>query len=180
MVKVIETSIDQLRPDKRNFNKHTEYGMHLLEKSVEQFGLGRSVVLDKNDVIIGGNGVTETAAQKDLNRVIIVETDGTQLVAVRRTDIDINTKRGREMALADNSVGMANLDLDDDAIKVAADEFGFDPGDWGVDLENPDDKNGNDGGAGAKKYEIIIECKSEDEQIRIMTELSGKYDCRYK
>lgn len=180
MVKVIETNIDQLCPDKRNFNKHTEYGMSLLEKSVEKFGLGRSILLDKNDNIIAGNGVTETAAAKDLNNVIIVETDGTQLVAVKRKDIDINTRRGREMALADNSVGMVNLDLDEDKIKLAAEEFDFDPGEWAVDLSTPDGEEEKKGGAGGERYEIIIECASEAEQVRAYSELSGRYNCRYK
>ena len=74
--KVIETKIDALIPDDKNLNQHTEFGTTLLEKSVERFGLGRSILLDKNNRIIAGNGITETAGSKGLDDVIIIETTG--------------------------------------------------------------------------------------------------------
>lgn len=169
MAKVIETHIDQLIPDDHNFNKHTEYGMHLLEKSVGEFGLGRSILLDKNNRIIGGNGITETAANLDLNKVIVVETDGTQLVAVKRTDMDLYTKRGREMAMADNATGKANLDFDPVQIDMMAEKYDFDPSDWGVDistpdvdLEEPDDDNVKDDEFDEESENIIVRCKPGD------------------
>lgn len=169
MAKVIETHIDQLIPDDHNFNKHTEYGMHLLEKSVGEFGLGRSILLDKNNRIMGGNGITETAANLDLNKVIVVETDGTQLVAVKRTDMDLDTKRGREMAMADNATGKANLDFDPVQIDMMAEKYDFDPSDWGVDistpdvdLDEPDDDNVKDDEFDAESENIIVRCKPGD------------------
>lgn len=169
MAKVIETHIDQLIPDDHNFNKHTEYGMHLLEKSVGEFGLGRSILLDKNNRIIGGNGITETAANLDLNKVIVVETDGTQLVAVKRTDMDLDTKRGREMAMADNATGKANLDFDPVQIDMMAEKYDFDPSDWGVDistpdvdLDEPDDDNVKDDEFDEESENIIVRCKPGD------------------
>ena len=39
--KIIETNVEVLIPDNKNFNKHTEYGMHILEESIRKFGLGR-------------------------------------------------------------------------------------------------------------------------------------------
>lgn len=169
MAKVIETHIDQLIPDDHNFNKHTEYGMHLLEKSVGEFGLGRSILLDKNNRIMGGNGITETAANLDLNKVIVVETDGTQLVAVKRTDMDLDTKRGREMAMADNATGKANLDFDPAQIDMMAEKYDFDPSDWGVDistpdvdLDEPDDDNVKDDEFDEESENIIVRCKPGD------------------
>lgn len=168
MAKVIETHIDQLIPDDHNFNKHTEYGMHLLEKSVGEFGLGRSILLDKNNRIMGGNGITETAANLDLNKVIVVETDGTQLVAVKRTDMDLDTKRGREMAMADNATGKANLDFDPVQIDMMAEKYDFDPSDWGVDISTPDvdldepDDNVKDDEFDAESENIIVRCKPGD------------------
>jgi hypothetical protein len=38
---------------------------------------------------------------------IIVESDGTKPIYVKRTDIDLDSKQGREMALADNATGKA-------------------------------------------------------------------------
>jgi hypothetical protein len=42
-----------------------------------------------------------------LEDVIVVETTGNQIVAVKRTDIDLDSKKGREMALADNATAKA-------------------------------------------------------------------------
>ena len=48
MAKVIETSIDSLVPDNRNYNKGTQYGQRLIEKSLSEFGAGRSILIDKH------------------------------------------------------------------------------------------------------------------------------------
>ena len=44
--KVTEAKISSLIPDDLNANKHSEYGMQLLEKSISELGLGRSIVID--------------------------------------------------------------------------------------------------------------------------------------
>ena len=182
MAKVIETHIDQLIPDDHNFNKHTEFGMHLLEKSVGEFGLGRSIVLDKNNRIISGNGITETAANLDLTKVIVVETEGRELVAVRRKDVDLDTKKGREMALADNATAKADLDFDAEQIDMMAERYDFDPGDWGVNIETPDiepeDEHKDLSGNVTSLFQIAIDCDNEAEQERIYNQLKDKYKCR--
>ena len=133
--RVIEAKIGALIPDDKNLNKHTEYGTSLLEKSVERFGLGRSILLDRNNKIIAGNGITETAGSKGLEDVIIVETTGDKLVAVKRTDIDLDSKEGRELALADNATANANLAWDVQAMAEVSDAYDIDPKEWGVTEE---------------------------------------------
>ena len=130
--RVIETKIDTLIPDDKNLNQHTEFGTSLLEKSVERFGLGRSILLDKNNRIIAGNGITETAGSKGLEDVIIVETTGDKLVAVKRTDIDLDSREGRELALADNATANANLSWDVKNMAEVTTEYSIDPQEWGV------------------------------------------------
>ena len=139
-IQVYEAKISDLIPDDKNFNKGTEYGQKLLEDSMRKFGAGRSVLLDKNNRLIGGNKASETAGAIDINDVIIVETDGTKLVAVKRTDIDLDTEQGREMALADNATSAANLEWDEDAIRAMQDELdNFNPEDWGVHFDDTQD-----------------------------------------
>ena len=46
MAKIIETNVEQLIPDNKNFNKGTEYGQHLIEESLRKFGAGRSILLN--------------------------------------------------------------------------------------------------------------------------------------
>lgn len=111
--------ISDLIPDHANANKGTERGRYALEASLRQYGAGRSILLDKNGRIIAGNKTAEVAADVGLDDVLIVQTDGTKIVAVQRTDLDIDSPEGRGLAYADNRVG--ELSLSWDAEQVLAD-----------------------------------------------------------
>lgn len=186
-IQVYQAKIAELIPDDKNFNKGTEYGQKLLEDSMRKFGAGRSVLLDKNNRLIGGNKATETAGAIDINDVIVVETDGTKLVAVKRTDIDLDTARGREMAFADNAVGKANLSWDEKMLLELSDELGFDTHDWGVDLNISDNGDGEeppenlDGQSKNNAFVAKLTFPSSDKLqsfIKMYTdELSQQYGC---
>lgn len=126
--------ISDLQFDDKNFNKHTEYGMGLLEKSLRELGAGRSILLDKDNNIIAGNGIVEAAGSVGLENVKIIETTGDEIVAVKRTDMTIDSKEGREMALADNATANADLSWDEDNIKEQTEKWDFDTSDWGGDF----------------------------------------------
>lgn len=115
------SKIDELKFDDKNFNKHTEYGMSLLEKSLRENGAGRSILLDKDNNIIAGNGIIEAAGQVGLENVKIVETQGDEIVAVKRTDVSLNSKQGRKMALADNATAKADIEWDAENLKSELD-----------------------------------------------------------
>ena len=136
-VSVKQAKLSDLIPDDKNFNRGTEFGQHLIEKSLRENGAGRSILIDKNNRIIAGNATTENAAAIDMEDVIVVETDGTKLVAVKRTDIDLDSEQGRNLALADNATSAANIEWDEDTIRAMQDELdNFNPEDWGVELNN--------------------------------------------
>lgn len=105
----------ELIADDKNFNKGSENGAEMIRKSFEKFGAGRSILLDKNNRIIAGNKSVEFSGIED---VLIVESDGTQLIAVKRTDIDLDSPQGREMALADNASAKANIVFDAELIEA--------------------------------------------------------------
>ena len=109
----------ELKKDKKNANKGTKRGRELLEKSLREYGTGRSVLLDKNGHIVAGNKTVEAAARLGIDDVIVVPTDGTKIVAVQRTDLDIDSPVGRGLAYADNRVG--EIDLEWDAHRLMAD-----------------------------------------------------------
>lgn len=123
-------NISDLRFDDKNMNAHTEYGMSLLEKSLRENGAGRSILIDKDNNIIAGNGIIEAAGNIGLEDLQIVETDGTKIVAVKRTDIALDSEQGRTMALADNATASADLEWDKSNIEEVSEQFGIDPGDW--------------------------------------------------
>lgn len=124
------SNISDLRFDDKNMNDHTEYGMALIEKSLRDFGAGRSILIDKNNNIIAGNGVVEAAGNIGLEDMKIVETTGDKIVAVKRTDIELNSKAGRGLAMADNATSGADLSWNKGNIEEVSEEFDIDPGDW--------------------------------------------------
>lgn len=91
-------------PHVRNINKGSERGSIQIEESLKSYGAGRSIVTDKNGVIIAGNHVAQGAAELGL-KAVEIETDGDTLVIVKRKDLDLadaKDKRAVELAFADN------------------------------------------------------------------------------
>lgn len=56
--------------------------------------------------------------------------DGKKIIAVKRTDIDLDSTEGRELAMADNAVAAEDLSWDKGNIEEVSEQFGIDPGDW--------------------------------------------------
>ena len=112
----------ELTPDNLNANKGTQRGLGQLEKSLQNYGAGRSITVDKNGRIISGNKTTLAAASVGIEDAILVESDGNAVIVHKRTDIDIDTPMGRGLAIADNRVAELNLDWDLDALEELADQ----------------------------------------------------------
>lgn len=105
--------ISDLTPDPKNANKGTQRGRGLLESSLREFGAGRSILLDKHGRIIAGNKTVEVAADIGLDDVIVVPSDGHTLVAVQRTDLDLERDASaKRLAIADNRTAEVGLDWD--------------------------------------------------------------------
>ncbi len=110
--KVEVVDINDLIPDDRNFNKGNEQGQQLMERSFKEMGAGRSILLDKNGRVIAGNKSQKAAIAAGIKRVRVIETTGDELVAVKRTDVDIDSAEGRKMAYLDNMTTQVNLTWD--------------------------------------------------------------------
>lgn len=106
-------SIHDLKPDTTNANKGTHRGRAMLETSVRRYGAGRSILVDKHNKIIAGNKTVEAAEHAGVEEVIIVPSDGTQLVVVQRTDLDLDTDvEAKELGVVDNQAGAVGLSWD--------------------------------------------------------------------
>jgi len=111
-------NISDLQQDTRNANKGTERGQLAVNNSLTTSGAGRSILIDKDGKIIAGNKTAKGAAVAGIENVRIIRTDGTELVAVMREDLDINDPEARRLAIADNRT--AQLGLEWDAAELAA------------------------------------------------------------
>lgn len=138
MSKDKEMKLWDLIPDNANANDGTERGRDMLRHSFEEFGAGRSVLLDKNNRIIAGNKSVSTAMEVGLEDVIVVETDGDTIVAVKRTDVELDSKDGRGLAIADNATSEANLLWNESALRYINQKYGADARHWGADIPDWD------------------------------------------
>lgn len=160
--KVKKMNIAELIPDDKNFNMGSEFGKQLLDKSFGKFGAGRSILLDKNNRIIAGNKASESYGELGGEDVLVIETDGKTLVAVKRVDIDLDTKEGRELAAADNATQKADLVWDQEMLKSVSEEFGLNMAEWGIMEWSKDDEEeakAKEDGFDKKKECIKVLCK---------------------
>lgn len=130
-------NIEELVQDEHNFNKGTDEGGKLIERSFKEMGAGRSVLIDKHGKIIAGNKSQKAAIAAGIKRVRVIETTGDELIAVKRTDVELESEQGRKMALLDNLTTQVNLAWDETELQTITGEIeGFDVGDFGFDVDD--------------------------------------------
>ncbi len=99
-------SLGDLHQDPDNARKHTARNVSQIEESLQRAGAGRSILAarDKDGklVILAGNATTEAAMSAGFETARIVESDGTELVVVVRSDLDPEDVQARLLAVADN------------------------------------------------------------------------------
>lgn len=127
--------------DKRNYRKHGDRNRKLIRKSLDELGAGRSIVIDAEGEIIGGNGVFEAWGDRPIR---VIESDGSELVVVQRTDLKTDDEKRKKLAIMDNSTSdtstwdMSLLQADFDIPDLA--DLGVDVKLKGVDDKEPDIK----------------------------------------
>lgn len=102
--------IADLKLDPKNANRGTRRGQKAVQDSLARYGAGRSILIDRNGVIIAGNQTVKNANALGNTDVLVVQTTGDQLVAVQRTDLDANDPKARELAIADNRASELGLE----------------------------------------------------------------------
>jgi hypothetical protein len=167
--------ISDLIPDDKNFNKHTQKGMGLLETSIGKVGVIESITVSSDDKIISGNARHEVMGRKfEGVEPIIIETDGTRPVILKRTDIKGNTKRFYEASILANTVGKHNLALDLDLIEsVAVQEYEIDVEGLGVSLPKEEEEDYG-GGSGKEEYTLIITISDKIEANAVLSEMEER------
>ena len=96
----VSLSLTDLIPDPRNARRHTDRNLAQIEAALQEVGAARSIVVDEHGTILAGNATVQAAKQVGIDRLRIIETDGTELVAVRRSGLTPEQKV--RLALHDN------------------------------------------------------------------------------
>ena len=125
--------IDELHPDPKNANKGTDRGRQLVTASLEECGAGRSILADRDGTVIAGNKTLAAARALGLP-TRMVETDGHELIVVKRSDLLLGEdEKARRLAYLDNRASELGLEWDTD--RLLADLQG------GVDLSGIFDRD---------------------------------------
>lgn len=94
------THLRDLTPDPHNVREHTPANVGTLEEALKDVGAARSIVIDEDGVVLAGNATIEAAGNAGIERVRVVEADGNEIIAVRRTNLTPEQKT--RLALYDN------------------------------------------------------------------------------
>jgi len=92
--------VAELKPDPENRRTHNARNVAMIASSLRDVGAARSIVIDEDDRVLAGNGVTEAAEGAGITRVRVVDTDGDEIIAVRRRNLTPDQKRA--LAIYDN------------------------------------------------------------------------------
>ena len=115
--------LSELIQDAGNLNRGTDAGRELVSESIGKLGAGRSVLVDRQGRIIAGNKTVSGAIQAGLTEALIIETNGEQVVVVKRTDLDLESDlKARELSFADNRASEIGLEWDTKGISEMLDK----------------------------------------------------------
>ena len=84
----VETiGLGDLKPDPQNARKHTPRNVGMIADALQEVGAARSIVIDEKGVVLAGNATIKAAGRAGLARVKVVDADGSEIIAVRRTNL---------------------------------------------------------------------------------------------
>jgi hypothetical protein len=103
----------------------------MVTAALQQVGAARSIVIDEDNLILAGNGVTEAAVAAGWTKVQVVEAEGDTVVAVRRRGLTAAQKR--DLAIYDNRTAdlaewnieqlAADLRNGEDLLRIVGEQF---------------------------------------------------------
>lgn len=113
-----ESSLSQFVPQKRNSNKHTERGLAMLEKSIQQDGFIGAMTSAADGEIFDGSARLEKVVDVLPANPIVVESDGTRPIIIKRTDIpNAEDPRAKRLSVAANRIAEIDLQWDEDVLQ---------------------------------------------------------------
>lgn len=164
-----QINVKSLKPDPRNARKRTAQSKHLIQESLNRYGAARSIVIDEDNIVLAGNGTIEGAKAAGISKVKVIETDGNEIIAVRRTGLSNHDKVG--LALADNRTSDLST-WDAELLHTLSEEQDIKP--WfseddiaellGKQDDIDDDLADDQTDKIKEQFNILIECTNEFEQ----------------
>jgi hypothetical protein len=164
---------NKIKIDPKNYRLHNDKSKELVKKSLKELGAGRSIIIDAEGNIIGGNCTFEQAKKLNIP-VEIIKSDGSKLYAIQRTDLKTNDEKRKKLAILDNST-TDNSDFD---FKTLQEDFSLEElTDLGVEVEGIDVEEEDNGElANGKKLLKCPACGHINEEKAFKTYLGEDED----
>ena len=182
-------SLNDLKQDQLNLNQGSESGAALLDKSLEEVGYARSMVMSADGVIICGNQTQKAALRRGdgTKEPIIIETDGDVPVIVKRKDVMSGTAEAIKIAAYDNLANQRGLTWRPDSRRVveehgvAVEEIGWTVEEIPIEDVPSDEQPAGDGDGKfiGSTFMVSAECSDENHQRETYEKLSAMgYKCK--
>lgn len=111
------------RSQAKNANKHTQRGMGMLEKSIQQDGWIGAITVAADGETFDGSARIETGTSAGFEDAIVVRSDGSKPVVHIREDIlTADDPRAKRLGVAANRVAAVDLEWDTDVLAELNDE----------------------------------------------------------
>ena len=159
--------MEEIKFDSRNYRIHGDKNKELIAKSLDECGAGRSIVVDDDGEIIAGNGIYEAWGDRPVK---VIESDGSELVVVHRTDLKRKDFRRDKLAIMDNSTSDSSK-FDIELLNIDFENLELE--NMGIEISEIKEKEMKDLSDKLKEfYEVVVECQSEEEQEQIFMQLN--------
>ncbi len=175
------TKLSDLTPDPKNARRRTPQSSHLIKESLKRYGAARSVVIDENNMLIAGHGTVEAAKELGIDKVRVIETEGDELIAVKRTNWSNDQKTGAN--LADNRTSDLS-EWDGEMLQQLGEETDLSPWFSEDDINEilgveEDDIADDESEQLSESFQIMIQCSTEEEQsASLETLINQGFKCR--
>jgi ParB-like chromosome segregation protein Spo0J len=169
-LKIEVRAVADLLNDPANARKHSQRTLIAIRASLRRFDIQKPIVVDKQGVVIAGNGTLLAAADEGWEWIEVVVST-------------LSPAEARGYGLADNRTAeLAEWDMDvlPDVLRSLGTDLQFDVG-WDPDeLDklmaevdgDPHDSGEHDNYEG--RWEVVVECKDEEDQQKVYDALTAE------
>jgi ParB-like chromosome segregation protein Spo0J len=126
--------ISELILDPNNVRKHPTKNLEAIKGSLAKFGLQKPIIVDKNNIVIAGNGTITAAKELGWKTIKVIVTNLDDLNKMAFALADNRTSELAEWDIPELNQQLAQLELGDFDIKG----IGFDIGDFSLDDDKED------------------------------------------
>jgi len=170
--------IGDVRLDPANVRTHNEHNLEAIKGSLKRFGQQKPIVIDRDGVVIAGNGTLEAAKSLGWERIGVVYSN---LSGSDRTGYSIADNRTAELAAWDMDALSSQLNavrMDEDFDLLAT---GFNEDELNKMLGDANEVEDRQHKAEIpeSQFGVLVECETEDQQSEIYERMQREgYTCR--